>query len=202
MNMHIGIDFDNTIITYDEVFYKYAFKSKLISNGVKKNKQSIRDAIKALPEGNDRWTELQGLVYGRYIDEARPTQGVEDFFEACKKNSFKVSIISHKTVYPVMGPRINLQIAAKKWLKSKGFLSRFGLTEKDFIFKETLEGKLNQIARKKCAYFIDDLKEALAHPYFPKDVGKMLYGHQADDGLPADIMCFKDWHEITEYFFG
>lgn len=202
MTQHIGIDFDNTIIAYNEVFHKYALKSGLILNNVKKNKQAIRDAIRALPEGNDKWTKLQGLVYGKYMDEARPTQGIESFLKVCKNNSFKVLIISHKTVYPAMGPRVNLQAEAKKWLRNRDFLSRFGLTERDVVFEETLEGKFGQIVSKRCAYFIDDLKEVLLHPDFPKGVGKILYSHHTDDGLPADIMRFKDWNEITEYFFG
>ena len=65
--MHIGIDFDNTIITYDNLFHKYALKLQLINESVAKNKQVIRDTIRKLPNGNDRWTELQGLVYGKYI---------------------------------------------------------------------------------------------------------------------------------------
>lgn len=198
----IGIDFDNTIVTYDEVFYKYALKSQLIPKGVKKNKQAVRDAIRVLPQGNDKWTLLQGLVYGSYMDEAELVKGVEGFFEACRKNSCKISIISHKTIYPAMGPRINLQAAAKRWLKDRDFLSEFGLTEKDIVFEETLQGKFDRIAGKSCAYFIDDLKETLLHPDFPKGVAKILYNQQADDCLPADIMRFKDWDEITEHFFG
>ncbi len=202
MTKHIGLDFDNTIITYDEVFHKYALKSELILNEVKKNKQVIRDAIRALPEGNDKWTELQGFVYGKHVCEARLTRGVESFFEACKRNSVKVSIISHKTLYPASGPRVNLHTAAKRWLKDMDFLSKFGLMEGDIVFEETLEGKLGQITRKKCAYFIDDLKEVLLHPDFPKGVGKILYSEEADDALPADITIFKDWDEITKHFFG
>ncbi len=198
----IGIDFDNTIVTYDEVFHKYAFKLGLILKEVKKNKQAIRDSIRALPGGNDKWTKLQGLVYGNHMDEAVPTRGVERFFKACRKNSSKVLIISHKTLYPAMGPRVNLQVAAKRWLKNMDFLSKFGLIEKDIVFEETLEEKLDQIARKKCAYFIDDLKEVLVHPNFPRGVVKILYSQKSNDVLPVDITRFKDWDEITEYFFG
>jgi len=202
MTQRIGIDFDNTIINYNEVFYKYALKSGLILNDVKNDKRAVRDAIRALPKGNDKWTELQGLVYSKYMDEVRPAPGVESFLKTCKKNSFKVSIISHKTVYPAMGPRVNLQAEARMWLKNGDFLSKFGLSERDVVFEETLEGKLDQIGRKRCAYFIDDLKEVLIHPGFPKCVRKILYSQEANDALPSDIMRFKDWNEITEYFFG
>ena len=137
----VGIDFDNTIVTYDDVFYKYAYKLGLISREVNKNKKEIRDAIRTLPEGNDRWTKLQGMVYGTYMEEAKPVQGVEKFLEACKMNSFKIFIISHKTIYPFMGLRVNLQEAARKWLKDRNFLSKFDLANSDVIFKETLQGR-------------------------------------------------------------
>lgn len=201
--MHsIGVDFDNTIVTYDKVFHKYARKAGLISSDVEKNKQAVRDAIRLLPEGNDRWTELQGLVYGKYMDEAQPMKGVEAFLRACKKNSFKVSIISHKTLYPAMGPRTNLQVAAKRWIENRDFLSKLGVKKSDIIFEKTLSGKLNRIASKRCTYFIDDLAEVLEHPDFPKGVKKILYAGYADDGLSKDIMHFKDWDEIKKYFFG
>jgi len=199
--MHIGIDFDNTIITYDNVFYKYALKSGLIPKEVKKNKQTIRDTIRMLPEGNDRWTELQGLVYGCYMDEAMPTKGVEHFLLACRKHSAKVSIISHKTIYPAMGPQIDLQAVSKRWLESRNFLSKFNLTKDDIIFKETLQGKLDQIAKRGCTCFIDDLTEVLMHPDFPGRVKKILYSQQISQVLPEDITHFEDWDEITEHLF-
>lgn len=202
MIQHIGIDFDNTIVTYDEIFHKYALQLKLILPVVKKNKEDIRDAIRLLPDGNDKWTKLQGLVYGKYLDEAESTRGVESFLKACKENSFKVSIISHKTVYPALGPRINLQAAAKQWLKSRNFLAKFDLAQSDVVFEGTLNGKLNQIAKKGCNYFIDDLLEVLVHPDFPKGVKKILYSNRVGKDIYNDIINFEAWHEIKEYFFG
>lgn len=202
MMRYIGIDFDNTIITYNEVFHKYAVGLRLILPEVKKKKEIIRDTIRLLPDGNDKWTQLQGLVYGKYIEEAEPMPGVESFLKACKENSFKVVIISHKTVYPALGPRINLQGAAKEWLVHRDFLLRFGFTESDIIFEETLKGKLDRIARMGCGYFIDDLEEVLIHPDFPRGVKRILYGKPADKVLSEGITNFEEWHEIKEYFFG
>lgn len=202
MAQHIGIDFDNTIVTYDRAFYKYALRMKLVSPGVKRNKQSIRDAIRLLPGGNDKWTELQGLVYGKHMDEANPMPGIENFLKTCKERSIKVSIISHKTLYPFLGPRINLHLTAKQWFEKKGFLARFGLALSDVIFEETLKGKLRQISLSGCSYFIDDLVEVLAHPDFPKHVQKILYGSPVNQALLSGIKNFEDWNEIKKYFFG
>ena len=199
--VHIGIDFDNTIVSYDCAFYKVALKNGLISKDVKKSKKMVRDAIRMLPEGNDKWTELQGLIYGLRMDDAVPMEGVERFLLACRKNSVKVSIISHKTVYPAMGPRIDLQAAARTWLMNRNFLADYGIAADEVVFEETLKGKLEQISRRGCTYFIDDLKEVLAHEDFPAGVKRIIYSREMDPGLPPDILIFKEWDEIKEHFF-
>jgi hypothetical protein len=201
MKMHIGIDFDNTIVTYDRVFHKYALKLGLISQEVMKNKQEIRDAIRRLPRGNDRWTELQGLVYGCYMNEAEPAKGIKEFLKTCKEELIKISIISHKTIYPALGPRVDLREAARRWLQDQGFLSEFGLSDEDILFVETLDEKLAEIAKRNCTHFIDDLVEVLLHPDFPMDVERILYSskNSSDRG---EVRQFKTWDEIQEYFFG
>ena len=62
-HIRIGIDFDNTIVTYDDVFFKYAFDMGLISKDVKKKKQIIRDTIRKLPDGEAKWIELHAILY-------------------------------------------------------------------------------------------------------------------------------------------
>lgn len=201
MKTHIGIDFDNTIVTYDNVFHKYALELGLISKGMKKNKQEIRNVIRMLPKGNDRWTELQGLVYGLYMDEAELFDGVDKFLDTCKHKNIKVSIVSHKTVYPALGPRVNLRDVARKWLEDRGFFSRFGLLPEDVIFVGSIDEKLDEITKRKCTHFIDDLLEVLAYPGFPSNVQRILYS-SSEDNVPPEIYRVKDWDEIWRYFFG
>ena len=38
--MIFGFDFDNTIINYDEIFYKVALKDQLIVKGLQRNKRN------------------------------------------------------------------------------------------------------------------------------------------------------------------
>ena len=38
----LGLDFDNTLIDYDEVFYKIAFQKGLIPKSIDRNKASVR----------------------------------------------------------------------------------------------------------------------------------------------------------------
>ncbi|OGW33233.1 MAG: hypothetical protein A2X59_04220 [Nitrospirae bacterium GWC2_42_7] len=200
--MHIGIDFDNTIVTYDNLFHKYALGLGLISSGVAKNKQVIRDTIRMLSDGNDKWTELQGLVYGTHMDEAEIFEGVRNFLDKCREMSAKVSVISHKTIYPALGPRVNLREAARKWIEANGFYSEFGLSENDIVFEETLAGKLSRISERGCTYFIDDLPEVLLHPDFPSNVAGILYAKNTGKEIPGNLLHFENWDEIREYFFG
>lgn len=199
-DIYIGIDFDNTIVTYDNVFHKYACELGLIVEEVKRNKQAIRDAIRMLPGGENTWIELQGLVYGCHMDESELVEGVELFLQTCKEKSTKVSIISHKTIYTARGPRYNLQEAAKRWIESKNFLATLGLHEDDIVFEETLNGKLTQIKNRRCTHFIDDLPEVLLHPGFPPGVEKMLYSQTADNEVSQKVLHFKDWNAIRKYF--
>jgi len=199
-NIHIGIDFDNTIVNYDDAFYHQALKLGLIQKGTIRNKQAIRDAIRRLPHGNDKWTELQGIVYGLHMKEAQLIEGVGCFLLKCKQEKVRVSILSQKTMYPAMGPRVNLRVAARKWLKDNKFISKYGLNEKDIVFEETIAGKIARIRAKGCTHFIDDLPEMLLHKDFPEGVEKVLFSRMGDR-RDKSILCFRNWRSIKEYLF-
>ena len=49
--LRIGLDFDNTIITYDAVFLAAARKWGLVDVNFTGGKQAIRDTIRSLPDG-------------------------------------------------------------------------------------------------------------------------------------------------------
>ena len=95
----IGVDFDNTIAIYDELFQRVASESGLIEPAVWKSKMEIRDAIQRLPDGEIEWQRLQGAVYGPRMGEAQLTDGITAFLESCHRHGAKVFIISHKTEF-------------------------------------------------------------------------------------------------------
>ncbi len=198
--MHIGLDFDNTIVTYDTVFHRYALEKGLIDNTTPADKTVLRDTIRLLPEGNDLWTELQGVVYGLKMAEAEPADGVLDFLSACSEKGFELSIISHKTEFPVIGPRVNLRNTAKDWIKDHDFEKRFGIDGSHMVFVGELEEKLYEIGARKCGYFIDDLIEVLAHPGFPLGIERILYSRSDPPDMPAEVMRFATWGEIKAFF--
>mgnify|MGYP003339752174 CR=1 FL=1 len=46
--MLIGIDFDNTIVSYDSLFYKVAAEQKAVPTTVARTKLAVRDHLRAI----------------------------------------------------------------------------------------------------------------------------------------------------------
>lgn len=186
--LHIGIDFDNTIVCYDDVFFRAALEKKLIPDTLSQSKTQIRDYFRA-QQREDEWTELQGYVYGARMDLARPFPGVEPFFHSCRKEGIKLSIISHKTRHPYLGPKYDLHAAAKKWLEKQPFFH----SEITPFFELTLPEKLERIEKEQCDFFIDDLPELLNEAQFPAKVAKILFD-------PANLNPTNPkWLKITSW---
>src|SRR5262245_25183783 len=118
--MRIGVDFDNTIVCYDEVFHRVALERGLIPPAVPVKKQAVRDHLRQIGREDD-WTEMQGYVYGERMHDARPFPGALDFFRRMVVESIPVCIISHKTRHPYRGPKYDLHATAVGWLEQQGF---------------------------------------------------------------------------------
>lgn len=164
--MRIGIDFDNTIASYEGVFYKAALEKKLIPAGIAPSKGAVRDYLRSVGK-EEAWTELQGYIYGARMDLAAAYPGVEQFLGVCLSRQIPTFIISHKTLYPYLGPKYDLHQAAKSWLKQQPFQPT-----PPAYFELTLEAKLERIQKQGCTVFIDDLPELLAEKNFPPQCGK------------------------------
>jgi hypothetical protein len=198
---HVGLDFDNTIVTYDRLFHRRALAGGLIGPAVPARKKEVRDAIRLLPDGERTWTALQGVVYGRAMPEAEPAPGVDAFLLACRAAGVRVSVISHKTEFPAIGERYSLREAARAWLAAQGFSDRFGVDPADIFFVGTLEEKLARIATQGCSHFVDDLVEVLGHPGFPTGVERILYA-PGGGAVPPGALLFRSWDAIRGHLFG
>jgi len=160
--MLIGIDFDNTIVCYDEAFHEAALEQGLIPEGLTKTKLAVRDFLRRQGR-EDEWTALQGSAYGPQIGKARPFPGARDFFAALGRHGVPVRIVSHKTRRPYLGPPHDLHRAAAGWLALNGFFEPDGcaLTPGDVFFELTKQDKVRRIRELGCSHFIDDLPEFL-----------------------------------------
>jgi len=193
----LGIDFDNTIVIYDELFYKVASERNLIPINFSKNKIEIRNYLRKQNKENE-FTNIQSEVYGKRIIDANAAPNI---FEALKKisNDYEINIISHKTKYPYSGEKYNLHLAAINWLEKNNFLSISGLNIKqnNIYFLPTKEKKLNAINDLKCNYFVDDLPEILKH--INKKTQRILYLN--NQKMPSekcwDITLYN-WNELPE----
>ena len=200
----IGIDFDNTIVNYNELIYSTARHRGLIPAGVVKNKKEIRDAVRKLPDGEIEWQRLQAFIYGKGMENAVLMDGVADFFDLCKRLNVPAFIVSHKTQFASMDlQRVDLRQTALQWMKTNKFFSQdgFGLALDNIYFESTRQGKINSLRALGCAYFIDDLEETFLESSFPSEVEKILFSPQGSDINIPDIKVFQSWQQINDYFF-
>lgn len=207
-SLTIGVDFDNTIIGYDQIMHVVAIEMGLIDSRTLPQKRIIRAAAWELPQGDIYWQRLQAEVYGPRIDGAILFDGVQNFFLECTKNNISIFIISHKTKYAGMDSNQvhNLRIAALDWMTKNGFFdpTGLGLTREQVFFESTRQNKIARIKKLKCTHFIDDLEEVFRDTSFPGDTQRILFQpyHQVDaDGFPG-IHMVSSWRMIFDYFFG
>jgi hypothetical protein len=200
--LRVGIDFDNTIIGYDDVFCAMAKRSGLIDSAFFGHKQAVRDAIRLLPEGELAWQRLQGQVYGKGIAEARMIAGVEAFLRRCRTKGCAVVVVSHKTEYGHYDPdRVNLRKVALDWMAAQGlFDGVYAIPSENVYFESTREDKLGRIAALSLTHFIDDLEEVLTDPAFPPNVKRILFADAEQPATAPYIVC-STWRDIEQQVF-
>lgn len=200
--MRIGIDLDNTIVCYDGLFHQVAVRRGLIPAEVATDKQAVRDFLRA--EGrNDAWTELQGVIYGEAMSEAKPYAGVIHFFATALRKDWTIFVISHRTRHPYLGPKHDLHAAARSWLAANGVTgsSRVAIPDGNVFLEETLDSKLQRIVEQHCDMFVDDLPELLLHSNFPAAVERVCFD-PASRCVDADVPRVAAWSELTARWFG
>src|SRR5262249_37739570 len=122
LDLVIGVDLDNTLICYDEVFHRAACEEGLIAPAIPKSKEQVRNTIRRLPKGERRWTRLQALVYGRKMQAARLFAGAAQFLRHGVRSRTRVLIVSHRTHYAKLdGVNLDLRQPARAWLEAQGF---------------------------------------------------------------------------------
>ncbi|MEQ2009573.1 MAG: hypothetical protein ABMA26_22550 [Limisphaerales bacterium] len=200
--MVIGVDFDNTLVSYDALFHRIAVERGLIPSSVPVGKTAVRDHLRSRG-GEDQWTELQGLVYGPRIREAVAFPGVKEFFARCRRARLAVHIISHKTRQPVLGPPHDLHEAARCWLEHAGFFGPAcpALPRDHVHFGLTRQEKIAHIRALGCTTFIDDLEEMFLEPEFPASVEKILFAPNHQTAATAGMKVLTSWAQIQDHVF-
>ena len=205
----IGVDLDNTIVSYDSLLHTAARESGLITNEIEATKIQVRAAVRSLVNGEIHWQRLQGLVYGPKMADASLIHGVKEFFQHCKKLEIPTFVVSHKTEYaPYDESETNLRDEALAWMSTHGLLQyeSTGLSEKSIHFESSRHQKLMRISELRCTHFIDDLEETFIENSFPQQVKKILFSPN-NVGLSQElsgrgVTALNSWDEIKDYFFG
>jgi hypothetical protein len=203
----VGIDFDNTVVCYDELFHRLAVERSLLGRVVAPVKRAVRDHLRAAGR-EECWTELQAVAYGERIREARAFPGVQHFVRACGERGIALSVVSHKTERAYAGGDVDLRAAARTWLDEQGFFAAGALGREDVYFEATREGKIARVAALGCTHFVDDLPEFLSEPALPRDLVRILFAPDAA-GEPADARAngsvpwqrARSWADVASIVF-
>jgi hypothetical protein len=188
--LRIGVDFDNTLISYDRVFRDLAARRGWVPRGFPASKEAVRRRLLSEDRNDLRWQRLQAEAYGPRIFDARPFAGFAPWLRQALKAGHEVFIVSHKSEASHFDPSVRLRDSARTWLKARGLAANAApaplrLKPGHVLFTSTREEKIAQIARLRLDVFIDDLLPVLEDPRFPKKVLRLHFGRQAPARVPA-----------------
>lgn len=193
--IYLGLDFDNTLISYDTLFKKIALDKGLISNKIQASKKAVRDYLRGINQ-EDLWTKLQGEVYGNHILEAIPYSGMKQSLQILSNSDIPLCIISHKTRTPYLGESYDLHAAARSWLEAFGMHSPSGpnISREKTFFEETKEKKYERIIAEGCTHYVDDLPEILE--MLPRNIVKIHFSPQGEIAKNSQWLVMQHWKDL------
>lgn len=196
--MRIGLDFDNTIVSYDALFHRVALDQGEIPASLAANKVAVRDHLRQAGR-EPVWTEMQGTVYGARMDEAAAYPGVIDCLRWLRLNAVPVAIMSHKTRHPFLGPAYDLHEAARGWIAHHLVDAAGPLVDPaNVYFEVTKEQKLDRVGEWGATHFVDDLPEILLHPAFPRDAQPLLFDPDGHHTALDSLSTVSSWSALQQ----
>ena len=202
--MRIGLDFDNTIVCYDEAIKLLAEKIQDLPPAMVVSKLGLRDFLRS--EGREEeWTRFQGELYGPGMLHAKPYEGAINAIKELKANGHQVFIVSHRSRFPYAGRRYDLHFYARKWIAAN--LAPHNLfrdldgsrdCSDSSYFLESKHEKLTMIKELDCNVFVDDLVDVLKHSDFPDKTLSILFdpSHENCEDKGIDITAHS-WKDIS-----
>jgi hypothetical protein len=193
--MLLGLDFDNTLISYDVLFRQVALDKGLIPDDTAAQKNAVRDCLRQ--QGmEEEWIHLQGEVYGARILEADPYPAMKATLTRLSSMQVPMCIVSHKTRTPYRGKPYDLHAAARSWLAQTGFHDPEGLAwREDQVFLElTKDAKIARIVALGCSHYVDDLPEILE--MLPDTVDRIFFAPGEDAGKHPDWKVMRSWEDL------
>ncbi len=199
--MRIGLDFDNTIVSYDALFHQVAREQGVVPADTPVHKIAVRDYLRQAGQ-EDVWTAMQGYVYGARMDEAQAYPGALDFLRRAGQAGHQLAIVSHKTKHPFLGPQYDLHAAARAWVERHLQQDGVPLVAADQVYFElSKDAKLQRATQWGCTLFVDDLPEILLAPGFPLGAQRVLFDpeshHRAEDVPGCQVV--HSWAELAQW---
>ena len=199
--MLIGIDFDNTIARYDDLFARLALEAGYVVDVPGGGKVVVRDAVR-LQHDDMAWQRMQAEAYGARMAEAEMMPGFLGFVGSARQLGVPLVVVSHKSVFSNAVPGPNLRYAALGWMRVNGFFDPGGLgfSVDDIHFEGSQQEKVARINQLGCTHFIDDLPEIFAEKSFPDEVLRILLSTGGQGADTADAVI-SDWFDVRDFMF-
>ncbi len=171
--MLIGLDFDNTIVCYDNAIARLADEIFDLPPNLPRTKLALRDFLRQLKR-EPEWTAFQGALYGPGMAYAEPFEQALETMQALKDMGHSLCIVSHRSRRPYAGPAYDLHASALRWLEQR--LGSSNLIESGMTyFHESRDQKVASVKALGCKAFLDDLPEVLEDRCFPSACKAILF---------------------------
>ena len=199
--MKIGLDLDNTIIDYSNSFLFHAKKMRLISKDCLFKKKELKEFV-IKQNGENIWQKLQGIVYGKGLEQANLFPGAYRFLWRARQHNYKIYIVSHKTLYGHYDQsKTNLREKANLFLKKNklaGLIKNNIIEEVFFCDNQNL--KINKIKKLNLDIFVDDLTDIIAKLDFLTYQKKILFD-PLDEYKYNNYKRIKSFEQLSELIF-
>jgi phosphoglycolate phosphatase-like HAD superfamily hydrolase len=191
-SLTIGIDFDNTLVCYNNSILKLAEQNFSLTNCLT-SKVEIKSFI-INKHGGSAWTKFQGELYGPGMQYAEPYENAVETISELTSIGAKVLILSHRTKYPYAGERYDLHKYAKAWIRENLKLKEKNvLDETSAFFFENKAEKIKAIEDNACDFFLDDLVEIIGSKDFPVRTRGILFDNEKKNIWSPSI---SNWNQL------
>ena len=196
--LRVGLDFDNTIVCYDQAIAVMADNVLDLPRMVPRTKLAIRDHLRKANLETE-WTCFQGELYGPGMRHAEPFDDAITTMKLLVAAGHELIIVSHRSLQPYAGEPYDLHSSAQRWVaKHLQSIGLFVGRNESISFLETRGEKIDKIAELRCDAFLDDLPEVLEDARFPPFTKGILFDPSGNRTETKDYERIMNWGELLE----
>lgn len=196
--MRIGLDFDNTIVCYDQAISLLAEELFELPPELPRTKLALRDFLRTAGR-EPEWTAFQGELYGPGMRHAQPFENAIETMLHLVTAGHELVIVSHRSRLPYAGEPHDLHAAARGWVAER--LQCSGLFNEgngSVNFLESRQEKVARIAELGCQAFLDDLPEVLADANLPASAVGILFDPTGEIEKQTYLLRITEWLQLPK----